>query len=1535
MAPAAASSTKKTPSLKVLTTRLKGIQTSFGDIVEFVDHFPERSTTSEVEIRLQKLDELWERFGETLVDVKAHDDLPADSEAAYDKERREFSNSYYRAKAFLLEWVKQQQPSPTLEQSIRGGDISMQGSLDHVRLPQIKLQSFDGNIDEWLSFRDLFTSLIHFKAELPDVEKFHYLKGCLQGEPKSLIDPLQITRANYTIAWNTLLKRYDNSKQLKKRQVQSLFQLPTVLKESANELHSLLESFERVVQTLDQIVQPGDYKDLLLTNFLTMRLDPSTRRSWEEFSSTQETDTVKELLEFLHRRIQVLECLPSRAMEARVQYQPLPQKQKVSAVKTSYNTVQSSGGRCMACSANHFLFQCGKFQRMSLTERDAFVRTHTLCRNCFRLGHQAKDCQAKYSCRICKARHHTMVCFKQERDSRPRPPPASGENSGATSTYHLPTSSNSSQVDNLAATNISVSNSAMQLTSQVLLATAVVLVEDDEGNQIPARALLDSGSESNFISEHLSQRLKVDRQKVHISVLGIGQASAKVKQRVQATIRSRVSRFSRELNFLVLPKVTVHLPTTSINTKGWTIPNDIQLADPSFSVSMGVDIVLGIEAFFDFFVSGRKLILGEQMPSLNESVFGWVVCGGLSSHKQSPHISCHMTEDRLDELVARFWACEEVDIKKSYSPEEERCEKLFTQTVQRGPDGRYTVALPMAKGAISRLGESKNIALRRLHATERRLARNSGLLDQYKAFMSEYLDLGHMRLVEEDQRAVVGRCYLPHHPVVKEASTTTKVRVVFDASCKTSTGISLNDVLLTGPVIQEELRSIILRCRTKQIMLVADVEKMFRQIVIDSNDRPLQCILWRSSPTEEVATYELNTVTYGTKPAPFLATRVLQQLALDEGEHFALAARAITEDTYMDDVITGSNDSAEALQLRLQLDEIMNSGGFRLRKWASNCAEVLRGIPSENLAIDVGGINLDPDPAIKTLGLTWMPNTDVFKFQFNIPPLETYETLSKRRILSIIATLFDPLGLIGAVITTAKIFMQLLWTLQSEDGSRLDWDKPLPQTVGENWRNFYSQLPLLNGIRIKRCIILPEAVTVEIHCFCDASEKAYGGLVYIRSLDFNGNVSVQLLTSRSKVAPLKCQTIPRLELCGAELVAKLYTKVKQSVKMEVPTFFWTDSTCVLRWIQAIPSTWSTFIANRVAKIQTLTTVNTWRHVPGSQNPADLISRGVNPQDFIHNDFWWHGPSWLTETRDRWPKTATNGVGCEGEEERRHRTAAATSSHAAEFTNWQTEQQEHSLGRYRNIFSQQQERELVNYILEMEKLFYGVTPKEIRSMAFQLATANGIKHPFDKKSELAGQDWLYGFRKRHPELSLRSPEATSAARAQGFNRVNSQATAVGCFLHGATKTNLFQATERFLKKTPGKVVTLNDISSLLGEAFIKTASATPSNAINGFLKTGIYPFNRFIFKEDEFTPSDVTDVYGSNPFMNNCDIQTSLLGGTMLDDDLELEPPCFGFNDIGEEIVQDMTSIAKTHFQGAGSDVSKMETVCVSSTEDKR
>ncbi|XP_062557587.1 uncharacterized protein LOC134222460 [Armigeres subalbatus] len=556
------------------------------------------------------------------------------------------------------------------------------------------------------------------------------------------------------------------------------------------------------------------------------------------------------------------------------------------------------------------------------------------------------------------------------------------------------------------------------------------------------------------------------------------------------------------MEFLVLPKVTVDLPTTTISTEGWTLPDGIQLADPSFFQSKEVDIVLGIEAFFEFFETGRRISIGTELPSLTESVFGWVVCGGSSSTK-SLQIGCHFSAtSKLGKLIERFWSCEEVEFLNSHTPEKKMCEDMFQKGVQRGADGRYTVPPPKNEDVVSKSGESRDIAFRRLLGTERRLERDANLRDQYVTFMDEYLKLGHMRKVEDDAEEPVKRCYLPHHSVVKEASTITKVRVVFDASCKTSTGVALNDALL--------------------ILLVSDVEKIFRQILTTPTDRPLQSILCRFTPQDEVTVYELNTVTYGTKPAPFLATRTLQQLANDEESHYPLAARAILEDVYMDDVITGTNDVSTAISLRTQLTEIMESGGFKLRKWSCNNPTVLKGIPTENLAIqDSSGVDLDPDQYVKTLGLTWMPATDTLRFQFQIPPLDSAIPHTKRRILSLIATLFDPLGLIGATTVAAKIIMQQLWTLQGPNGDRLDWDEPVPSRVGEIWRNFQEKLPLLNNIRVDRCAVIPNAVLVELHCFSDASEKAYGGCIYLRGQDANGKILVRLLSSRSKVAPLR------------------------------------------------------------------------------------------------------------------------------------------------------------------------------------------------------------------------------------------------------------------------------------------------------------------------------------------------------------------------------------------------------------------------------
>ncbi|XP_055543002.1 uncharacterized protein LOC129728580 [Wyeomyia smithii] len=836
-----------------------------------------------------------------------------------------------------------------------------------------------------------------------------------------------------------------------------------------------------------------------------------------------------------------------------------------------------------------------------------------------------------------------MVCFKTEADSSNKSSQV-GETSATQQSKEaaLTEMKPNTRVGNVAAVKVTA-NVAQQRDSRVLLATAVIIIEDDHGVRHTARALLDSGSECNFVSERLCKQMHVAKERVEISVVGIGAASVRVKHTIRVNIRSRNSTFTEVMDFLVLPKLTSKLPTATVQTMGWVIPQEIELADPSFFVSNSVDIILGIQSFFGFFRTGKAMSLGEGLPRLTESVFGWIVSGEAATLTNSTQITCNIAiSDKLEEMMERFWSCEEVGDTHNYSPEESRCEEHFSTTVHRGSDGRYTVSLPKNEDILARLGESKDIALKRFIGLERRLSRDENLRKQYHEFISEYLELDHMRKIVDDGTPGIKRCFLPHHPVVKEESTTTKLRVVFDASCRTSTGISVNEALLVGPVIQQDLRSIVLRCRMRRIMLVSDVEKMFRQIRINPADAPLQSILWRFREEDEVETYELKTVTYGTKPAPFLVTRTLKQLAIDEAERYPLAANVIENDVYMDDVITGADDVETATRLRLQLDAMLESGGFRLRKWASNCVAVLKDIPKNNLALsEANGISWEQDSAVKALGLTWLPKSDTLRFSFVIPELAPDQTLTKRKVLSIIASLFDPLGLLGATITKAKIFMQRLWSAKNTDGCALEWDSPLTETLEADWRIYHQQLALLNELRIPRCVIASAAASVNIHCFSDASERAYGGCVYVRSMDANQLVTVKLLTAKSKVAPLKTQSLPRLELCGARLVAELWEKVTESIGPDYEVHFWTDSTCVLRWIQASPGTWVTYIANRVSKIQAITEEHTWHHVPGLSNPADLISRGVTPEVLIENSLWWEGPDWLKQEKDQWPQGQEN------------------------------------------------------------------------------------------------------------------------------------------------------------------------------------------------------------------------------------------------------------------------------------------------------
>ncbi|XP_065094714.1 uncharacterized protein LOC135715326 [Ochlerotatus camptorhynchus] len=382
----------------------------------------------------------------------------------------------------------------------------------------------------------------------------------------------------------------------------------------------------------------------------------------------------------------------------------------------------------------------------------------------------------------------------------------------------------------------------------------------------------------------------------------------------------------------------------------------------------------------------------------------------------------------LEDIMERFWKSEELTTTDNYSVEERRCESLYQSTVSRNSDHRYIVRYPRKPDFDVMLGDSRDNAHRRFEYLERRMERNPQLKEEFHQFIKEYLSLGHMRLVEADDENAPAY-YLSHHPVIKEASTTTKVRVVFDASAKTFTGFSLNKALCVGPVVQDDLLDIILRFRTFLIALVADIVKMYRQILVHPDDTLFQRILWRFSKLSPVQVYELLTVTYGLGPSSYLATRTLQQLAEDEGAAYPNGGPALKKNFYVDDFIGGAQSVEETIRLRTELDELLKKGGFELRKWTSNRLEVLQGLNDEQFGTQ-SALHFNPDESIMVLGIIWEPEADLLRFDSQIRISD--EPPTKRSILSDTAKLFDPLGLIAPVVVRARIIIQELWLLSCD-----------------------------------------------------------------------------------------------------------------------------------------------------------------------------------------------------------------------------------------------------------------------------------------------------------------------------------------------------------------------------------------------------------------------------------------------------------------------------------------------------------------------
>ncbi|XP_031330987.1 uncharacterized protein LOC116161684 [Photinus pyralis] len=1200
-------------SLKLFKNKRKNLKSSLTRFQNYVAGLEESFDIFELKARVHRSENLLSEFEsiQDRIETLEHSDELDDSDQIM-----EFENNFFKVMSRarkLIETCHSAHASSngTNSNSVQGHQSSFNPHNSIIKLPTMHLPEFDGSYDKWMGFYDTLDALVNKNESLTNVQRFYYLKSALKGEAAHLLNSLEVTDANYNIAWNLLKERYENRKLIISTHIKSIFELPLVLKDSHKSLRSLIDNFNKHLRSLKNLELPTDKWDILLIYILVNKLDTTSKHEWEKSSvNNSDLPSLADLLKFLVDRCQILENMSGDDLSKQL----LHKRSTMNHLTINNSTIT----KCPYCKGDHMLFRCSEFLKLSVPNRWNEVKKLKLCTNCFRSNHFNNECRGSY-CRKCNRNHNTVLHNNSNDRSQ-----ADGTSSTAPKenptlrrdTQEFRTQSQTHLVANTTETIITTHSFCPE--KYVILSTATINIKGEMGKLVSCRALLDSGSQSNFITAELVQKLGLTGSKINMKVSGVDRSTTNINKRVTTEISSLFNNFRHELGFLVLRDITGNVPINNIAIDNLKLPHDINLADHEFHISRKVDVLLGSGIFWNLLRIGQ-IKLSNHNAMLQKTVLGWVFAGSINCNTNDEVQALHSSNVDVQDQLEKFWSIEECEAQRDFTNEEIYCESHFTSTFKRDPNGRFVVRLPMRDNHFN-FENSLGNATRRFYSLENRFSRDLEFKKAYHEFIDEYERLGHMSEVRPEDDTLQTIFYLPHHGVIKNSSTTTKLRVVFDGSCKSTSGQSLNDKLCVGPHIQSDLFSIIIRFRKHNIIYTADIAKMYRQINVADDQRDLQRIVWRNCDSEPLRHYRLNTITYGTGPASFLAMRCLQQLGNENMEQLPDASDAIINDFYMDDLITGTSTVEEAIKIKGEITSILAGAGFQLRKWASNHKAILNQSDSKR---EVDKYYISEKDA-KTLGLMW--DTDVDTIGFSLSYSAKEGKITKRSILSIVAKIFDPLGLLGPLTIRIKIILQRLWK------NKLSWDEAVPWDIYIEWKRILNNLGNVGDIKLPRQVTIKNYDELELHGFCDSSEEAYGCCVYIRSIDKNGNIKCNLLCAKSRVAPLKPITIPRLELCGAVLLANLMRKVINSFKAKFSKIcYWCDSTIVLSWINSEPANFQIFVANRVNEIQKYSDASHWYHVKTTENPADLISRGLSPEMLRINSFWWEGPMWLKET----------------------------------------------------------------------------------------------------------------------------------------------------------------------------------------------------------------------------------------------------------------------------------------------------------------
>lgn len=866
-------------------------------------------------------------------------------------------------------------------------------------------------------------------------------------------------------------------------------------------------------------------------------------------------------------------------------------------------------------------------------------------------GHNSERCTSNWQCRQCGERHHFLICWAAHRSPQPqqksstppspyapkgppkrKEPPKQARTQASYS--HLltttdpepegPTEAASKESEPTPTTDLQAVTTEPKLTTiaiqgknpHAFLMTRRLIVSSQRDRRITYEvpALFNPGSQTSYISDALIKKLRPHKvTSEEMEVHGFGGKQQEPMRFNSPIFSVRFRRMDNAWEEIMLNRT--EQISRPFGMTQWTavgpITEDEDVRDAMMFTHEEPEILIGARHFWKFFKGKREVSPGlfVILTTLGPLINGETEIGPPTSKALSLMTIHDSNIEQMPTIneVEHFFKLESLGIMDDPSADDDKTAmQLFNKSVRREPDGRYSVKWPW-KETNPDLPSNLRMAHTRLASVITRLRQMLELYNEYEATIKKQLVEGIIEPAEK--RPGTLEHYLPHHGVV-----TKRLRIVYDASAHARGTASLNSCLYRGPVLLPDLVGLFMRFRCPAVPVLADIQAAFLMIALEPEDREVTKFLWLKDITkpltpDNLAIFRFRRVAFGVISSPFLLAATLQHHLQN---YNSPVSKELAGSLYVDNALLECETTEEAITKCREAKAILKDAHFNLREFISNYSEVAEAMPEED--------SLDKAKA-KVLGLKW--DVDIDEIIFNFPTTDPSKPITRRLVLSHLASLFDPLGLLSPCILPAKLIFQELWKLghgwddllSPEDATR--W-----ATLQESWKGKTIRLP-------RRA--MDSKAKLQLHAFVDASSHTFAAAVYLRG-EAEDKIQAWLIFSKNRLKPKKAskaRTIPRMELLAILIGVRALRFTKEHLHRDVDELhLWSDSQIALSWVKS-PDVQPVFVERRLKEIRERPDT-IFHYVRTDKNPADLATRGTNPEELRNHSLWWHGPTWLQE-----------------------------------------------------------------------------------------------------------------------------------------------------------------------------------------------------------------------------------------------------------------------------------------------------------------